>query len=149
MVGEIYELKNKLLGQMAQEVQERGIERLDKEKVDMVKDLAEAEKNCWKAEYYRAVTEAMEGEAGYPMGGNQMGYNGMSGSRQGSRSGGMGTGSQNGSRSGYRDSMGRYARRGYGMSGYPMDELRMQLNNADPQQREQMMQELRQMVGQM
>ena len=146
MVGEIYELKNKLLEQMAQDVQERGIERLDKDRVDMVKDLAEAEKNCWKAEYYRAVTEAMEGEAGYPMSGNQMGYNGMSGAQQGSRGGNMGTGSQSGSRSGYRDSMGRYARRGYGM-GYQehVDALKMELQNADPQQREMIMQQIRSM----
>lgn len=146
MVGEIYELKNQLLEQMAKDVQERGIDRLDKEQVDMVKDLAKAEKDCWEAEYYRSVAEAMEGGAGYPMSGNQMGYNGMSGAQQGSRGGRGQDGSQSGSRGGYgyRDSRGRYARRGYNY-GYQehIDALKMELQQADPQTREQMMQELR------
>lgn len=30
------------------------------ETVDMIKDLADAEKNCWEAMYYRTVVEAME-----------------------------------------------------------------------------------------
>jgi hypothetical protein len=30
------------------------------ELADIVKDLAEAEKYCWEAQYYRTVTEAME-----------------------------------------------------------------------------------------
>ena len=150
MVEEIYDLKNQLLESMAKEIDERGIERLDKEKVDMVKDLAEAEKSCWEAEYYRSVTEAMEGGSGYDgqmgMRGNQMGYDGMSGAQGGSRGGGSRGGSQGSSRgrSGYRDSRGRYARRGYG-SGYHehIDALKMELQNADQQEREQIMNELR------
>lgn len=34
--------------------------------VDMIKDLAEAEKDCWKACYYKLVTEAMEEGEGMP-----------------------------------------------------------------------------------
>lgn len=151
MVETIYELKNKLLEEMMQDVQERGIERLDKEKVDMVKDLADAEKSCWEAEYYRNVSEAMEGQSGYPQGGQGgsgyamgMGYpQGGQGGRSGGSSGRSG-GSSGGS-SGYPGRRG--SRRGYGMSGYPMDDLKMKLQNADPQEREQMMQELRQMMG--
>lgn len=135
MVEEIYKLKNHLLEEMVRDVQERGIERLDKERVDMVKDLAEAEKSCWEAEYYRSVAEAMDGGSGY-------GYNGMSGAQGGNRGGQ--NGSQNGYQRGYRDSMGRYARRGYGM-GYQehVDALRMELQNADPQERERILSEIR------
>lgn len=140
MVGAIYELKNQLLESMLREVQERGgIDRLDKERVDMVKDLAEAEKNCWEAEYYRSVAEAMEGQSGY---GPQMGYDGMYGAQQGSRGGSMRSTPQSGSQRGYRDSMGRYARRGYGYQEH-IDALKAEMQNADPQQREAMMQELR------
>lgn len=149
MVEEIYDLKNQLLDSMSKEIDERGIERLDKEKVDMVKDLAEAEKSCWEAEYYRSVTEAMEGGSGYDemgMRGNQMGYDGMSGAQGGNRGGSNRGGSQGSSRgrSGYRDSRGRYARRGYG-SGYHehINALKMELQNADQQEREQIMNELR------
>lgn len=150
MVEEIYDLKNQLLESMAKEIDERGIERLDKEKVDMVKDLAEAEKSCWEAEYYRSVTEAMEGGSGYDgqmgMRDNQMGYDGMSGAQGGNRGGSNRGGSQGSyrGRSGYRDSRGRYARRGYG-SGYHehVEALKMELQNADQQEREQIMNELR------
>lgn len=149
MVEEIYDLKNQLLESIAKEIDERGIERLDKEKVDMVKDLSEAEKSCWEAEYYRSVTEAME-SSGYDgqmgMRGNQMGYDGMSGAQGSSRGGSNRGGSQGSSRgrSGYRDSRGRYARRGYG-SGYHehIEALKMELQNADQQEREQIMNELR------
>lgn len=148
MVDVIYDLKNQLLEEMERDVRERGVERLDKEKVDMVKDLAEAEKSCWEAEYYRSVAEAMEGGSGYGtqygMSGNQMGYNGMSGAQQGSRGGNSRSGAQGGSQSGYRDSRGRYARRGYGYQEH-IDALKAEMQQADPQQREMMLQELRNM----
>lgn len=139
MVELIYDLKNQLLEEMMRDVKERGVERLDKEKVDMVKDLACAEKDCWEAEYYRAVTEAMEGQSGY-----DMRYDGMSGAQMGSRGTSM---PQGGSQRGYRDSMGRYARRGYGMGYHEhIDALKMEMQHADPQERERMMQELRSMM---
>lgn len=70
MVEEIYKLKNAILQQAEKELEERGPERMDVDRlgemVDMVKDLAEAEEKCWKAQYYRnAVTEAMENKYGY------------------------------------------------------------------------------------
>lgn len=127
MVGLIYELKNKLLEEIDKDVSERGIERMDKEKVDMVKDLAEAEKECWEAEYYKSVTEAME---------NPSGYTQMPEYRD----------SRMGYRSGYRDSMGRYASRS--RSGYheTMDELRNAMSTASPEEREKMRRELRTML---
>lgn len=145
MVEIIYDLKNQLLEEMMRDVEERGVGRLDKEKVDMVKDLAEAEKSCWEAEYYRSVSEAMEGGAGY---GAQIGYNGMSGAQGGSRGYSGRSSSQGGSqgRSGWANQYGS-SRRGYGM-GYQehIDALKMEMQNADPQQREQMMQALRGMM---
>lgn len=89
MVENIYKMKNQILQQAEKELAERGPERIDVnrmgELVDMVKDLAEAEESCWKAQYYRKVTEAMEGSSGYtPMNDGNMarqGYGSMS--RQG------------------------------------------------------------------
>lgn len=155
MVEVIYELKNQLLEKLEQDAQERGVERLDKEMVDMVKDLADAEKSCWEAEYYRSVTEAMEGQSGYQSGSNGSNYGMGSGYPQGGQSGRSGgsqgrSGGSSGGSSGYPNRGGRRgSRRGYAM-GYPIDELKQEMQNADPQQREQMMQELRQIVnGQM
>ncbi len=70
MVEEIWKMKNEILAQAKKELEERGPERMDVDRlgamVDMVKDLAEAEMACWKAQYYRnAVTEAMENKYGY------------------------------------------------------------------------------------
>ena len=171
MVEVIYDLKNQLLDEMLKEVRERGIDHLDREQVDMIKDFAEAEKDCWKAAYYRAITEAMEEgqNSGYSSGmmmpmpydnygyTDGYGYNGMSGAQGGnmgrsnSQSGANRGGNAN---SGYRNSMGQYARRGYGnmnrgygTMGYHehVNALKTELMNANPQDRERIMQELRAM----
>lgn len=59
----IKELKEKLLECFKAEVSSKGIECVDTEEagkvVDMIKDLAEAEKECMEALYYQKVTEAM------------------------------------------------------------------------------------------
>jgi len=69
MVDEIYNLKNEFIQQAKKELKERGVERIDinrmGEIVDMIKDLAESEESCWEASYYRKVVEAMEGSSGY------------------------------------------------------------------------------------
>lgn len=70
MVDEIYKMKNRILQQASNEMEERGPDRIDVnrlgEMVDMVKDLAQAEKDCWKAQYYRnMVADAMEKRYGY------------------------------------------------------------------------------------
>lgn len=72
MVDKIYSLKNKFIERIEADISNRGIDRVNVQEmgelVDIVKDLAEAEKDCWKAQYYRhAVTEAMETKYGYPM----------------------------------------------------------------------------------
>ena len=147
MVEKIKEIKDQALRRMEQSINERGIERADVQEMgklaDIVKDLAEAEKACWEAEYYMSVTEAM--------GDGQMGYDGADGMRYAQN------GSQGGYRSGYRgqsrDSMGRYtSRRGY-RDGYGhqdmMQEIRQMMQTADPQEREQLKMQLRQMTEQM
>ena len=127
--------------------------------VEKIKDLAEAEKACWEAEYYRSVTEAMEdGQMGYDDG---MGYRrGGMGYDRGSMQGrGYRRGYERESRRGYRgqsrDSMGRYtARRGYRRNdryGHDdmMAEVRQMMETADPQEREQLKVQLRQMMAEM
>lgn len=148
MVELIKQTKDTVLERLDKVINENGADRMNVQEVgmlaDVVKDLAEAEESCWEAEYYRSVTEAME-SSGYDgqmdMRGNQMGYDGMSNRSGGNR--GSSQGSYRG-RSGYRDSRGRYARRGYG-SGYHehIDALKTELQNADQQEREQIMNELR------
>lgn len=147
MVEKIYELKNKILQHVEKETMD--MQRMDVkevgELVDMVKDLAEAEKSCWEAQYYRKVTEDMEkaGQAGYGSGGG-------TGSSAGyGSSGGQG----GGGRSGY----GSMARQGYGGgSGYGsmghqeiMDPLRMALQQASPDEREHLRNEVMKTVGMM
>lgn len=80
MVERIKEAKDQFLDLMEQDIKQHGgVQRVDVklhgELADIVKDLAEAEKSCWEAEYYRAVTEAMGGQqASY--GYSRMGYGG-------------------------------------------------------------------------
>jgi hypothetical protein len=162
LVEQISDTKNQLLDKMQQTIDEKGIERIDVSEMgklaDQVKDLAEAEKACWEAEYYRAVTEAMEdGQMGYDDSmGNNMGY-----SRRGrGYQGNYDRGNQNmgydrgrrGYRRGYRgqsrDSMGRYtSRRGY-RYGHDdvMQDVKDLMMSADPQEKEQIKQKLRQMA---
>lgn len=175
MVEKLKDLKDELLMQAEQDMHEGG--NVDPKMIDSIKDLAEAEKACWEAEYYRSVTEAMEdGAMGYDDG---MMYDGMgyarqgggSGSGRGSRGGGQGgsgyeqgrgyrRGYERSGRRGYRgqsrDSMGRYtSRRGYRRmeGGYGHDdmlmEVRQMMQTADPQEREQLKMQLRQMTEQM
>lgn len=171
MVEEIYEIKNEFLQKMRQEIDERGIERVDVGEMyklaDIVKDLAEAEKSCWEAEYYRGVSEAMEGQGYMDEGMGMYGYS-QGGSQGGGQGGGRSGGSQGGSGggSGYRESMG-YRRSGRGSAnqyggsggrrgyenyrrGFDMEGLRMAMQSADPQEKERMRREIQQMMsGQM
>lgn len=119
---------------MEQVIDERGIERADLTEtgklVDQIKDLAEAEKSCWEAEYYMSVTDAMENRGYMP---DDMG-DGMSGYSRGYR------------RRGYnmnRDSRGRYSR-GYHEE---LDGIREAMRNASPDEKEKMQRELRQMLN--
>ena len=145
MVEKLKDLKDELLMQVEQDMNEG--RTADPKMIDSIKDLAEAEKACWEAEYYRAVTEAMEdGSMGYEDGmvhdGNT-GNRGNQGGRQGYRRG------RRGYRGQQRDSMGRYTRRGYrGRYGHDdmMQDIKDMLMSADPQEKEQIKQKLRQMA---
>lgn len=153
MVEKIKQTKDQVLERMDRAINERGAERMDVTEVgklaDIVKDLAEAEKSCWEAEYYMSVTEAMEeGSMGYQDGaGGQYGYGYSQGG--GNRSNGSQNGSQG--RRGYRgqprDSQGQYmSRRGYryGHSDM-MQDIRDMMAEADPQEREDLKRQLRQL----
>lgn len=88
MVEEIYKMKNEILQQAKKELDERGPDRIDVnrmgEMIDMVKDLAEAEKSCWEAQYYRNVVgEAMKEKYGYSSTGSPANGGSMSGGRSG------------------------------------------------------------------
>lgn len=138
MVEKIYDLKNKILQHV--EKQTMNMDRMDTKEVgeliDMVKDLAEAEESCWEAQYYRKITEGMESS----------GYGGGTGSS-------AGYGNQGGMRQGY----GTQARQGYGnMQGYGsmghqdiMEPLRMAIQQASPDEREHLRNEVKTMIGAM
>jgi hypothetical protein len=159
LVEKIASLKDEILMQAEQEMHDTG--QVNPESIDAVKDLAEAEKSCWEAEYYRSVTEAMEdGKMGYDDGMGYRGNRGGMGYGQGQGGSNQGRGYRRGyereSRRGYRgqsrDSMGRYtSRRGYRrMENYGhsdmMAEIRQMMETADPQEREQLKMQLRQMT---
>lgn len=168
MVEKIADLKDQMLMMMEGEISESGIENADVNMLgkiaDQIKDLAEAEKSCWESEYYRSVTEAMEdGKMGYDDGMGYRGNRGGMGYGQGQGGSNQGRGYRRGyereSRRGYRgqsrDSMGRYtSRRGYRrMENYGhddmMQEVRQMMETADPQEREQLKMQLRQMMTEM
>ena len=146
MVEKLKNIKDELLMQVEQDMNEG--RNADPKTIDSIKDLAEAEKACWEAEYYRAVTEAMEdGSMGYEDG---MGYDGNMGNR-GNRQGGSGyRRGRRGYRGQSRDSMGRYTRRGYRNGRYGHDDMMQDVKDmlmtADPQEKEQIKKKLRQMA---
>ena len=170
MIDKIRSIKDEMLMQAEQDMHEGG--RVDPMVIDNIKDLAEAEKYCMESEklsaetdYFQSVADAMQdGQMGYDDG---MGYpRGRGRNRSGYNQGGYeqdGRGYRRGyereSRKGYRgqsrDSMGRYtSRRGYRkMENYGhtdmMAEIRQMMETADPQEREQLKMQLRQMTEQM
>lgn len=93
MVEKIKATKDKVLDYMEREISKYGENRIDTKTAgdiaDIIKDLAEAERDCWEAEYYRSVTEAMgsSGSSGYTQ---PMGYGTTSGARRGYGTGTMG-----------------------------------------------------------
>ena len=150
MVEKLKDIKDELLMQAEQDMHDNGM--VDPQAIDNIKDLAEAEEKCWKAEYYRSITEAMEDDGmGYSRGNRGgMGYDRQGESMQGR---GYRRGYEREARRGYRgqarDSMGRYTRRGYrGRYGHDdlIGEIRQMMETADPQEKEQLKMQLRQMM---
>lgn len=140
MIDKIKQSKNQVLQRMEKSLTERGMERMDVQEIgalaDIVKDLSEAEKACLEAEYYMAVTNAMEqGSMGYDgMGYDNMGYGsrGYRGNNRGYRG-----------NSGYENMGYRNSRRGHTDVIQNMQDM---LSTASPQEREQMKMQLRQMA---
>ena len=137
MVDKIFNAKTRVLEYMDKVLNKYGADKMDVAEIeklaDVVKDLSEAEKLCMEADYYNAVTEAMES--------GSMGYDGM---------GNQNTRGSMGYRRGYRgqsrDSMGRYTRNyRYGHDDMMM-EMRQMLENADPQEKERLKQQIRQLA---
>ena len=147
MVDEICRIKDDVLMHMSDKVDERNLERLDlSELADIVKDLAEAEEKCWKAEYYRSVSEAMDG--------GQSGYN--STMTPGGAGGNVtaGTSGYDDGRSGWANQYGsgrnRYSRRrGYSNHDHSqaMDSIRNAMRNAEPEERKRLESELQSLLG--
>ena len=145
MVDKIYEIKNKVIEKVEEVMRERGADRIDPEMVDMIKDLAEAEKSCWEAEYYRSVSEAMESSGYMPE--MSYGYQGQGGSQGGSQ---MPSGNSMGYRQSGRGSANQYGgsggRRGYGYDGDPMQMIREMMQSADQSEKDRIKRELQQLA---
>ena len=155
MVQLIRDTKDTLLERLDKAINEKGADRMNIQEVgmltDAVKDLADAEKSCWEAEYFRSIAEGMDAygyegtgydqsdsNGGISSGGGRSGYE-----RRGYEQGGYGY-----RRSG-RGSANQYggSRRGYRMGHQDaIESLRMEMQEADPQRRQQLMQEIRQMT---
>lgn len=131
--------------------------------VDMIKDLSEAEKACLEAEYYDTVIEAMDGESdryGYPGQGGSGGGRGGSGggSRSGYRDPYMMDEDGEGGRMGYRNQYGNFPanpknrRRRMRRSGYSeesIENLRQMMEEADPERKRQLKQDLEELMREM
>lgn len=158
MENEIYEMKDQLV-RLAKQQLNRGIENVDTQEmgmvVDMIKDLAEAEKACYEAEYYMSVVDAME-EAeeeryGYDDGQSRQGYQERYYPNEGGtdRMGRMGYKNQYGN---WRANPGgrrkpRRMRQGY--SEESIDNIKGIMESADPARREQLKKDLQQLMQEM
>lgn len=74
---DICEMKKRLIKMVEHEL-DKGSEAIDAQElgevVDMIKDLADVEKMCYEACYYKSVVEAMDEFEDYPMMNDRMGY---------------------------------------------------------------------------
>jgi hypothetical protein len=155
MVEAIKSTKDMLLKRLEQVINEKGPERMNVQEAgmlsDQIKDLAEAEKACWEAEYFRSIAEGMDAYGYEGMGYDQSDSNGgisSGGGRSGYERRGYEQGGYGYRRSG-RGSANQYggSRRGYRMGHQDaIESLRMEMQEADPQRRQQLMQEIRQMT---
>lgn len=154
MIDKICKMKDKLCEYAHQQMQQ-GLDRVDTREmgavVDMIKDLAEAERSCVEADYYESVVEAMEdggGRYGYDEGGSP---GGRSGYRMESPDG-------EGGRMGYRNQYGnwpanpanrrrRMRRRGY--TEESVENIRSMMEEADPARREQLKHDLEELMREM
>lgn len=121
--------------------------------IDMIKDLAETEKACTEADYYDSVVEAMDGDDRY-------GYDPQGGRSDVGRSGGgrRYETMDDGDRMGYKNQYGnwpanpknrrrRMRRRGY--SEESVENLRQMMEEADPERKRQLKQDLEELMREM
>lgn len=157
MIQKICKMKDKLCDYASHQM-ERGLDQVDTREmgmvVDMIKDLAEAEKSCLEADYYESVVEAMEeggDRYGYDGGGSSGGSRGHSGYRMESSDG-------EGGRMGYKNQYGnwpanpanrrrRMRRRGY--TEESVENIRSMMEEADPARREQLKHDLEELMREM
>ena len=162
MIDKICKMKDKLCEYAHQQMQQ-GLDRVDTREmgavIDMIKDLAEAEKSCMEADYYESVVEAME------EGGDRYGYDGGGSSGGGSREGSggrsgyhMGSSGGEGGRMGYKNQYGNWPanpknrRRRMRRSGYSeesIENIRSMMEEADPARREQLKRDLEELMREM
>lgn len=162
MIDKICKMKDKLCEYAHQQMQQ-GLDRVDAREmgavIDMIKDLAEAEKSCMEADYYESVVEAME------EGGDRYGYDGGGPSGGGSREGSGGrsgyrmeSSDGEGGRMGYKNQYGnwpanpanrrrRMRRRGY--TEESVENIRSMMEEADPARREQLKRDLEELMREM
>lgn len=121
--------------------------------IDMIKDLAETEKACMEADYYDSVVEAMDGDDRY-------GYDPQAGRSEVGRPGGgrRYEAMDDGDRMGYKNQYGnwpanpsnrrrRMRRRGY--SEESIENLRQMMEEADPERKRQLKQDLEELIREM
>ena len=120
--------------------------------IDMIKDLAETEKACMEADYYDSVVEAMDGDDRY-------GYDPQDGrSGVGRSGGGRRYEAVDDDRMGYKNQYGnwpanpanrrrRMRRRGY--SEESVENLRQMMEEADPERKRQLKQDLEELMREM
>lgn len=155
----IYQMKEKLIQEAMDRMQSMdggSIEQMG-QIIDMIKDLAEAEKSCLEADYYESVVEAMEEGSedryGYDGGGSR------GGSYGGNRSGfSMDPSDGEGGRMGYRNQYGNFPanpknrrrrmRRG-GYSEESIENLRQMMEDADPERKRQLKNDLEELMQEM
>lgn len=149
-------VRDGLLIECAKDQLSRGVENVNTHEmgqvIDMIKDLAEAEKACWEACYYKSVVDAMDEESW----GGRYGYD------DGVRSG-DGRGGSHQDRMGYKNQYGNfpanpknrgrsYSSRMGGRRGYSeesIDNIRDIMRNADPARREQLKKDLHELMQEM
>lgn len=162
MVHKICKMKDKLCDYASQQM-ERGLDNVDTREmgmvVDMIKDLAEAEKACLEAEYYDTVIDAMDsGSDRYGYTGQGGSGDGRSGNRSGYRDPYMMEEDGEGGRMGYRNQYGDFPanpknrRRRMRRSGYSeesIENIRQMMEDADPERKRQLKRDLEELMQEM
>lgn len=162
MVHKICKMMDKLCDYASQQM-ERGLDNVDTREmgmvVDMIKDLAEAEKACLEAEYYDTVIDAMDsGSDRYGYTGQGGSGDGRSGNRSGYRDPYMMEEDGEGGRMGYKNQYGNWPanpknrRRRMRRSGYSeesIENIRQMMEDADPERKRQLKRDLEELVQEM